>query len=557
MKRSLYCLPLSILLLAGFGSSARAQQAPAGPILAFTLDSLCDKTADLGRLNLGLHQAATLSDFDAGRASVDDVHDLQAQLSAFQDAYSQCLDKELALEMATLDPTGDPAKARSALEKSVADFSSHASNLSESRDPIDQRIDVAITRRYLSLRQNFLLRQAHLVSVKPIHNYVLDFLNSQIQGSVDCRNLAKRRKSSAACEKRLESAYLSARFVLSREASAVEQKVTRMSRDFDTASALLASAMEEAEGVKSEMENIQSQSVQPQARMRELIAASDTARASMNALGASLGILQGAAGWYYNAVVWCQQVGYRAYLQGDWWNAGVYYWWGGYYLNWFYYVVYQQIPQVMNLMAQTQKQMAQMKVEIDSIEAKMRVLQVAATVQLEKQASLTTLIPRISGEVGITKQAIISFVALSTPPMSNVAIVSHSFGQVVDVSAASIANGASLRVWDNLGASQKNQRWNFVPFDDRGSYWIVSLNSSKCLDVTGASKANEAAVIQWQCHGGSSQVWRLVRRTDDSIQFVSANSGKCLEIANGANVNGTLLQQNTCTTAAKQSWTLQ
>ena len=38
---------------------------------------------------------------------------------------------------------------------------------------------------------------------------------------------------------------------------------------------------------------------------------------------------------------------------------------------------------------------------------------------------------------------------------------------------------------------------------------VINVNSGKCLDVVGASTADQANVQQFTCHGGNNQKWRL------------------------------------------------
>ena len=38
---------------------------------------------------------------------------------------------------------------------------------------------------------------------------------------------------------------------------------------------------------------------------------------------------------------------------------------------------------------------------------------------------------------------------------------------------------------------------------------LVASHSSSCLDVNGGSLDDGASIIQWQCHGGDNQQWRL------------------------------------------------
>lgn len=63
---------------------------------------------------------------------------------------------------------------------------------------------------------------------------------------------------------------------------------------------------------------------------------------------------------------------------------------------------------------------------------------------------------------------------------------------------------------------------------------IQSLSSGKCLDVERGSKEEGAAVIQYDCHGGANQQWKLKPRGEGAYEFVNANSGKCLEARDGS-----------------------
>ena len=38
--------------------------------------------------------------------------------------------------------------------------------------------------------------------------------------------------------------------------------------------------------------------------------------------------------------------------------------------------------------------------------------------------------------------------------------------------------------------------------------YVKNRHSGKCIDVQGASAANNAAVIQWSCNGRSNQHWQ-------------------------------------------------
>ena len=99
------------------------------------------------------------------------------------------------------------------------------------------------------------------------------------------------------------------------------------------------------------------------------------------------------------------------------------------------------------------------------------------------------------------------------------------------MSGKSLDDGASIIQWQCH--SGDNQQWRLEVIAD-GYSQIVSRHSGKCLDVSGKSLDNGASIIQWQCHGGENQQWRLELDADFGGYFyariVSRHSGKCLDV---------------------------
>ncbi len=78
---------------------------------------------------------------------------------------------------------------------------------------------------------------------------------------------------------------------------------------------------------------------------------------------------------------------------------------------------------------------------------------------------------------------------------------------------------------------------------------LQSAASNKCLDLAGGSKADGAAVIQYDCHQGPNQQWTL-ETSGGQVRVVSRLSGKCL----GGGVAGAAITQAACAGAPDQSW---
>jgi hypothetical protein len=75
-------------------------------------------------------------------------------------------------------------------------------------------------------------------------------------------------------------------------------------------------------------------------------------------------------------------------------------------------------------------------------------------------------------------------------------------GMVLDVSGASTAVGAPVIQWYQNGGA--NQRWNIVP-DFNGYEHIVNVNSGMCL-ATNGQPGNH--VSQWPCSNSTQEDWR-------------------------------------------------
>ena len=96
------------------------------------------------------------------------------------------------------------------------------------------------------------------------------------------------------------------------------------------------------------------------------------------------------------------------------------------------------------------------------------------------------------------------------------------------------------------------QRWRFV--DAGGGYFqIESLNSGKCLDVSGVSTADGASIIRYPCRSGTNQRFAWVA-TDGHYQLRARHSGKCVNVVGASTADLALLEQRTCGTATGFQW---
>jgi Ricin-type beta-trefoil lectin domain/Alginate lyase len=131
----------------------------------------------------------------------------------------------------------------------------------------------------------------------------------------------------------------------------------------------------------------------------------------------------------------------------------------------------------------------------------------------------------------------------STPPPDQpTGPVTGLGGKCLDVAGASTADNTPVQLFDCNGTAAQN--------------WTVAADGTlqalgKCLDVASAGTANGTAVQVFDCNGTASQVWQ---RSGSAL--VNPQSGKCLDVTDKSTANGAKLQIWTCTGATNQQWGL-
>ncbi|MFE5858540.1 RICIN domain-containing protein [Streptomyces sp. NPDC056500] len=121
-------------------------------------------------------------------------------------------------------------------------------------------------------------------------------------------------------------------------------------------------------------------------------------------------------------------------------------------------------------------------------------------------------------------------------------------GQIADVSGASQADGAEVIQW--AWSTGSNARWTT---EDAGGGYVsfAAVHSGKCIDVRGVSTADDTDVIQYTCNGGTNQQWRFVAK-GNGYQIVARHSDKCLNVRGGTG-QGNRLIQYTCSSAGEEN----
>jgi uncharacterized repeat protein (TIGR03803 family) len=141
----------------------------------------------------------------------------------------------------------------------------------------------------------------------------------------------------------------------------------------------------------------------------------------------------------------------------------------------------------------------------------------------------------------------------SPQPDQYVEIVSRNSGKCLDVFGASTDAGASAIQWTCHGGT--NQQWRLEQAGG-GAVRIIARHSGLALDVFGASLDDVAPVIQWPVHGGDNQAWTLEPAGDGYVRLVVRDSGKAMDVEFASTDDGARVIQYTPHNGANQQWLL-
>jgi uncharacterized repeat protein (TIGR03803 family) len=155
---------------------------------------------------------------------------------------------------------------------------------------------------------------------------------------------------------------------------------------------------------------------------------------------------------------------------------------------------------------------------------------------------------------GPTGGGVIFRLRLATSPVNQyVELVSRNSGQCLDVSGASTDAAASVIQWTCHGGP--NQQWRLEPAGG-GAFRIIARHSGQALDVFGALLDDVTPIIQWPVHGGDNQAWTLESASDGYMRIVARHSGKALDVEFASADNGARVIQYTPHGGANQQWLL-
>jgi hypothetical protein len=142
-------------------------------------------------------------------------------------------------------------------------------------------------------------------------------------------------------------------------------------------------------------------------------------------------------------------------------------------------------------------------------------------------------------------------------------IVNTNSGLCVDALNWASLNGTVVDQY-TCGGAQTNQEWQFQPTDS-GYYQIVNRNAltqaghNLVWEVVGGPYATASQVVieLWSYSGGANQQWMPVSLGNGAYKFIARNSSKCLDVPGASSAVLIGLQQYDCNGTGAQSYTLQ
>ena len=121
---------------------------------------------------------------------------------------------------------------------------------------------------------------------------------------------------------------------------------------------------------------------------------------------------------------------------------------------------------------------------------------------------------------------------------------------------ATVPNGNSaVQLTQSTCNSSAGQKFTFTPVSG-DVYTVGTLTAGSCLDIYGASTADNAAVIQYGCHSGTNQQFRLQSVGTTTFSLVAVGSGKCVAPSGDSSANNAVLVQLPCTSQTSRAWRL-
>lgn len=154
------------------------------------------------------------------------------------------------------------------------------------------------------------------------------------------------------------------------------------------------------------------------------------------------------------------------------------------------------------------------------------------------------------GDLDGTEASISSEITLD--PAASYSLVGAQSNRCVGPVGGSTASNVRLELENCTGTAI--QRWRPEPAGG-GFFRMHNELSGLCIDVSGASLALGAAVIQFTCNTGTNQQWS-VTDVAGSERLTARHSGQVLDVTGQGTAAGTLLEQWSSNNGANQHFAM-
>ncbi|HWL89409.1 MAG TPA: RICIN domain-containing protein, partial [Polyangiaceae bacterium] len=132
-----------------------------------------------------------------------------------------------------------------------------------------------------------------------------------------------------------------------------------------------------------------------------------------------------------------------------------------------------------------------------------------------------------------------------------VAVANRATGKYLDVSGASTADLA--KIVQNAGNGQVNQQWSLA--DAGGGYFkLANRNSGKVLNIPGPTTTQGTQLIQFFDDGNANSQWALTAIRGGSYDIVSRYDSQNVDVQQGSAADGTPVIQFPNNGGANQQW---
>ena len=126
-------------------------------------------------------------------------------------------------------------------------------------------------------------------------------------------------------------------------------------------------------------------------------------------------------------------------------------------------------------------------------------------------------------------------------------------GKVLDIPAASKANGANVQIYQSNNSAAQQFILRYLGYGNL--FRIINVNSNKALDTTGSKTGNNANVQQSnQSSSSTTQIWRIVKNSEGKYIVFNAGANRVLDVAAASTANGANVQIYSWNNTAAQKW---